>query len=65
MHITLANCLPFFKMGGEDPFIAVTNSSLPLSCVVDVLGGQDASLVRVVLVVTDTNDDVISLVQAR
>jgi len=52
-------------MGGEDPFIAVTNSSLPLSCVVDVLGGQDASLVRVVLVVTDTNDDVISLVQAR
>ena len=19
MHITLANCLPFFKMGGEDP----------------------------------------------
>ena len=52
-------------IGPRDSFIQAFPSSRPLSCVVDVLGGQDASLVRVVLVITDGNDNVISLLQAR
>jgi hypothetical protein len=44
-------------IGPRDSFIQVFPSLRPLSCVVDVLGGQDANLVRVVLVNTDGNDN--------
>jgi hypothetical protein len=52
-------------IGPRASSIALSPVLRPLSCVVDVQAGQDASLIRVVLVIADGNGNVTSLVQAR
>ncbi len=52
------------QIGPRNTFIQAFPSPRPLSCVVDVLGGPDANVVRVVLVTTDAKDNITGLVQA-
>ncbi len=52
-------------IGPRATFMQAFPGPRPLSCVVDVLNGQDASLVRAVLVTTDANDNITGLVDAR